>query len=229
MSYLFQSIRFALLAVFLISFSACQKSQEKNQQDSAGVAQQPQVKVDPREKINQTFTKQELVKLGENIYHTKGMQTCLQCHRGRGEGEGYAGAAKLQAPWTFRSFNALGGYDALKSNPKEFRDKMEVSLLYLLHGGALNWNEKFPKDHPEIVFDWSKTGKDKYDMMMWGVAQAEMKTKVKKVHEELTTAGKTLSDDEMQWLAAYAALEYIKTFEKTKKLADGKPAPKIWE
>ncbi len=221
-----------LVAVLLLSSLlglGCSKKEGGESSGSAPGQSAAEPKVDPRAQFGQMFTKAELVKLGENIYQTKGMQTCLQCHRAGGEGEGYAGAAKLRAPWTFRSFNALGGYEALAANPKEFRNKMEVALLYLLHGGALNWNANFAKDHPEIVYDWSKTGKDKYDMMMWGVAQAEMKAKVEKVHGELTASGKTLSEEDMSWLAALATLEYIKTFEKPGKLADGKPAPKIWE
>jgi cytochrome c553 len=218
----------AVIVFSLFSFG-CSKKEGSESASSSQSQKAAAPKVDPRAQFDQMFTKPELVKMGENIYQTKGMQTCLQCHRAGGEGEGFAGAAKLVAPNTFRSFNALGGYDALAKNPKEFREKFETSLLYLIHGGGLNFNQNFSKDHPEIVYDWSKTGKTQYDMMMWGVAQAEMKTKVKKVHEELTAAGKTLSESDMQWLAAYAALEYIKSFEKPGKLANGKPAPKIWE
>ncbi len=219
----------AVIIFSLLNFGCSKKEESSATSSSSSQPQAVTAQVDPRVQFDQMFTKPELVKLGETIYQTKGMQTCLQCHRGGGEGEGYAGAAKLQAPWTFRSFNALGGYDQLKANPKEFRSRMETSLLYLLHGGALNWNSKFTKDHPEIIYDWSKTGKEKYDIMMWGVAQAEMKVKVNSVYEGLLATGKTLSESDMQWLAAYASLEYIKTFEKPNKLADGKPAPKIWE
>lgn len=218
----------AVVILSLLNFG-CSKKEGSQSASSSAQPQQAVAKVDPRAQFDQMFTKPELVKLGENIYQTKGMQTCLQCHRSGGEGEGFAGAAKLIAPNTFRSFNALGGYDALAKNPKEFREKLETSLLYLIHGGGLNFNKNFTQDHPEIIYDWSKTGKTQYDMMMWGVAQAEMKVKVKKVHEELSASGKNLSDEDMQWLAAYATLEYIKAFEKPGKLAEGKPAPKIWE
>jgi hypothetical protein len=124
----------AVIVVSLFGFG-CSKKEGSQSASSSAQPQQAVAKVDPRAQFGQMFTKPELVKLGENIYQTKGMQTCLQCHRSGGEGEGFAGAAHLVAPNTFRSFNALGGYDALAKNPKEFREKLETSLLYLIHFG----------------------------------------------------------------------------------------------
>ncbi len=224
MSFLFKTRYLLALAIFFVVLGGCKKSEP-----SVSTSEPAAAKVDFVEKAYATFPKEELVSIGEKIYHTKGMQTCLQCHRAGGEGEGYAGAASLQKPWTWRSFNALGGYDELARNPAEFRKKMSVALTYLIHEGGLNWNKNFALKHPDVVYDWSKTGKDKYDMMMWGVAQSEMKVKVKKVHEELAASGKTLSDEEMSWVAAVAAFEYVKKFEKAGKGKDGKPAAKIWE
>ena len=163
------------------------------------------------------FSAEELMQLGEKIYQTPGQQTCLKCHRAKGEGKGWAGAAVLQEPHTWISFKTLGGYEALEADPEGFRNDMETILRYLVAQGGIKWNLNFKKQHADLYkkMDWKKAkGKRQYDIMMWGLAQPEMKKRVKAIHKELTAAGKKLTSEEMDALALETVIEYIRGFEK---------------
>ncbi len=183
----------------------------------------------PREQVLAKFSKEEMVEIGKNIYQTPGAQTCQKCHRGNGEGEGWAGAAVLKQPHTWNAFLGLGGYEALAQDPAAFRKKMEAILENLITTGAIKYNLEFSAAHPELALDWDKTIKKagQFDMMMWGVAQPEMKKKVKEVYETLVkTKHPDVTEAEMAILAPHATLEYVKTFEEPNQEDTSKP--KIW-
>lgn len=183
----------------------------------------------PREQVIAKFSKEETIEIGKNIYQTPGAQTCQKCHRENGEGEGWAGAAVLKQPHTWNSFAGLGGYEALAQDPAALRKKMEDILVNLITTGAIKYNMEFAGAHPELALDWDKTIKKagQFDMMMWGVAQPEMKKKVKEVYETLVKPKHPdVTEAEMALLAPYAALQYVKTFEEPN--AEDPSKPKIW-
>ena len=176
------------------------------------------------ENVSSIMTHDELVETGEKIFQTPGQQTCLKCHREEGQGEGWAGAADLRKPYTWNSFRALGGYDALEEDREGFLKNLHTVLYYLIQNGGVRWNTQFKSAHPEIEMDWSLTnGKTQYDMMMWGTAQKEMKVKIAEVQAELVAAGKPIDDELMKDLAVYAVFEYVKQFEEENEDDDTMP------
>lgn len=176
------------------------------------------------ENISGMFTTEELVSIGEQIYQTPGQQTCLKCHREEGQGEGWAGAADLRKPYTWNSFKALGGYDALEEDRETFLANLHKVLFYLIQNGGVIWNTKFKTVHPDVEMDWSLTnGKSQYDMMMWGTVQKEMKDKIAVVQQELVDSGKEIDDELMKDLAVYAVFEYVKQFEEENEDEDDMP------
>jgi len=180
--------------------------------------------------IIQKLTPTDIQKIGSDVYNTPGAQTCLKCHLGGGLGGGWAGAQDLRKPYTWASFNILGGYDALKADTVKFRKDMWTVLEYLFINSGLKWNMGFSKDHPEVQVDWSKNpkGVPQYDMMMWGIYQPEMKAKIKLIQAGLKTdMSLDINDEDMKLLAAYSVFEYIKTFEEAKVNEDGSVEPKI--
>lgn len=179
------------------------------------------------ENIASAFTHDELVAIGEQIYQTPGQQTCQKCHREEGQGEGWAGAKDLRKPYTWNSFNALGGYDALEEDSEAFLKNLHTVLYYLIEHGGVVWNTKFKSEHPEVEMDWSLTnGKTQYDMMMWGTVQKEMKEKIAIVKQELVDSGKEIDDELMRQLAVVAVFEYVKTFEEENE--ENEDAPLIF-
>lgn len=183
-----------------------------------------------RAEVLAKFTPEEIVKFGEDIYQTPGQQTCQKCHMGNGQGEGWAGAADLRKPYKWNSFNGLGGYERLASDPEKMRAEMRTVLEYLIDQGGLKFNLQFKKAHPDVVIDWTKSvtpNKREYDMMMWGIVQTDHKIKIKKIQTDLKGKGVVLTDAEMRDLAICAVIEYVKTFEEPNKLPDGTEAPKI--
>lgn len=166
---------------------------------------------------------EELVKMGEALFHTEGTNTCVYCHGKGGHGGNQAGAADLRHPKTWRSYQALGGDEAYQTNKTEFIQKMETSLHYLISEGATTWNLRFDKKHKDIVYDWSKVTvpdkADKYNNMMKGVTSGPMKNQVKNVVQEKLNLTKA---SEAQDVAAVAAFEYVKTLDEDGVFADAK-------
>jgi hypothetical protein len=157
---------------------------------------------------------EKLVELGEFVFNTEGANTCLKCHGKGGHGGDQAGAADLRHPRTWRSYQALGGDEALAADKDAFITKLETSLHYLINKGATTWNQRFLKTHKDVVYDWSKVeNADKYDSMMKGVTTGPMKKRLKELEEKLGDAGKNLKTSDLADVAAVAAFEYVKTLD----------------
>ena len=163
------------------------------------------------------FAKEQLLKLGKEVFHTEGENTCLQCHGEGGTGGTQAGAADLRHPRTWRVYQALGGDTAFNANKEKFRQDMETVLHDLIRNGAPQWNLRFPSTHKEIKLDWSKVTipdkADKYNQMMKGITSEPMEKKVKEVGEELKKGGKQLNASQMKDVAAVSDFEYVKTLD----------------
>jgi len=158
--------------------------------------------------------KEKLVELGDFVFNTEGANTCLKCHGKGGHGGDQEGAADLRHPRTWRSYQALGGDEALAADKEGLIQKMETSLHFLIHNGATTWNQRFSKQHSDIVYDWSKVEKaDKYNSMMKGVTTGPMKKRLKELKEKLGDAGKDLQPKDLADVAAVAAFEYVKTLD----------------
>jgi hypothetical protein len=157
---------------------------------------------------------EKLVELGEFVFNTEGANTCLKCHGKGGHGGDQAGAADLRHPRTWRSYQALGGDEALAADKDAFIKKLETSLHYLINKGATTWNQRFLKTHKDVVYDWSKVeNADKYDSMMKGVTTGPMKQRLKELQEKLGDSGKNLKTSDLADVAAVAAFEYVKTLD----------------
>ncbi len=160
-----------------------------------------------------------LLKLGEEIYNTEGANTCLKCHGKGGTGGDQAGAADLRHPRTWVSYQALGGDAAFEANKDEFLKNLEIALHYLINKGGTTWNQRFPKAHKDVTYNWdgvkNADGKDvdKYDSMMKGVTTGPMKKQVKTLKGKLGDAGKKLKSKQLAEVAAVAAYEYVKSFD----------------
>ena len=163
------------------------------------------------------FAKEQLLKLGKEVFHTEGENTCLQCHGEGGTGGTQAGAADLRHPRTWRVYQALGGDTAFNANKEKFRQDMETVLHDLIRNGAPQWNLRFPSTHKEIKLDWGKVAipdkADKYNQMMKGITSEPMEKKVKEVGEQLKKDGKQLTPAQMRDLAAVSDFEYVKTLD----------------
>ena len=163
------------------------------------------------------FAKEQLLKLGKEVFHTEGENTCLQCHGEGGTGGTQAGAADLRHPRTWRVYQALGGDTAFNANKEKFRQDMETVLHDLIRNGAPQWNLRFPSTHKEIKLDWGKVTipdkADKYNQMMKGITSEPMEKKVKEVGEQLKKDGKQLTAAQMRDLAAVSDFEYVKTLD----------------
>jgi len=157
---------------------------------------------------------EQLVELGEFVFNTEGANTCLKCHGKGGTGGDQAGAADLRHPRTWRSYQALGGDEAFTADKEAFLKKMDTALHFLINKGATTWNQRFAKTHKDVVYDWSKVEKaDKYDSMMKGVTTGPMKNRVKDLQEKLGDAGKSLKFNDLAEVAAFVALEYVKSLD----------------
>jgi hypothetical protein len=160
------------------------------------------------------LSQEQLVEIGDYIYNTDGANTCLKCHGKGGTGGDQAGAADLRHPKTWRSYQALGGDEALAADKEAFIKKMETALHYLINKGATTWNMRFSKTHKDVAYDWSKVeNADKYDSMMKGVTTGPMKKRVKDIKDKLGDAGKKLKPNDLADVAAVAAFEYVKTLD----------------
>ena len=163
------------------------------------------------------FAKEQLLKLGKEVFHTEGENTCLQCHGEGGTGGTQAGAADLRHPRTWRVYQALGGDTAFNANKEKFRQDMETVLHDLIRNGAPQWNLRFPSTHKEIKLDWGKVTipdkADKYNQMMKGITSDPMDKKVKEIREQLEKEGKKLDLKQMRDLAAVSDFEYVKTLD----------------
>ena len=163
------------------------------------------------------FPKDQLLKIGKEVFHTEGENTCLQCHGEGGTGGTQAGAADLRHPRTWRVYQALGGDTAFNANKEKFRQDMETVLHDLIRNGAPQWNLRFPSTHKEIKLDWGKVTipdkADKYNQMMKGITSEPMEKKVKEVGEQLKKDGKQLTAAQMRDLAAVSDFEYVKTLD----------------
>ena len=161
--------------------------------------------------------KAQLLKIGKEVYHTEGENTCLQCHGEGGTGGTQAGAADLRHPKTWRVYQALGGDEVFNANKDKFRQDMEAVLHDLIRNGAPQWNTQFPNKHKEIKLDWSKVTipdkADKYNQMMKGITSEPMEKKVKEVGEELKKGGKQLTPAQMRDVAAVSDFEYVKSLD----------------
>ncbi|ETW97632.1 hypothetical protein [Candidatus Entotheonella palauensis] len=162
---------------------------------------------------------EKLAEFGEFLYNTEGANTCLKCHGKGGVGGDQAGAANLQKPKTWVSYQALGGDEALAANKEEFLAKMEAALHFLINKGGTTWNQRFEKTHKGIAYEWAGVknadGKevDKYDSMMKGVTTGPMKKKLRELKKQLEADGKKLKSKEVAEVAAVAAFEYVKSFD----------------
>ena len=163
------------------------------------------------------FPQEQLLKVGKEVFHTEGENTCLQCHGEGGTGGTQAGAADLRHPKTWRVYQALGGDEAFNANKDKFRQDMETVLHDLIRNGAPQWNLKFPSVHKEIKLDWAKVTipdkADKYNQMMKGITSEPMEKKVKEVGEQLKKEGKQLTAAQMRDVAAVSDFEYVKTLD----------------
>jgi hypothetical protein len=159
--------------------------------------------------------KEQLLKIGEEIYNTDGANTCLKCHGPGGHGGDQAGAADLRHPRTWRVYQAMGGDEAFNANKEKFVKDMETVLHELISNGATVWNTKYLKVHKEL--DWTKVSipdkADKYNSMMKGLTTDPMLKKVKEVTEQLAKDGKKLDAKQSKELAAVADFHYVKTFD----------------
>jgi cytochrome c553 len=157
--------------------------------------------------------KDDLLKMGEALYHTEGTNTCVYCHGKGGHGGNQAGAADLRHPKTWRAYQALGGDAAFNGNKEKFMKDMEESLLFLIRQGGPVWNLQFEKKHPAIKYDWSKVTvpdkADKYNSMMKGITSGPMANQIKDVVGEKLK----LKGAEAQDVAAVAAFTYVKTLD----------------
>lgn len=163
---------------------------------------------------------EKLLEYGEMIYNTEGSNTCLKCHGKGGVGGDQAGAANLQKPKTWVSYQALGGDDALAANKEEFLMKMETALHFLINKGGTTWNQRFKKSHKGIEYSWdgvkNADGKEvnKYDSMMKGVTTGPMKKRLKALKKDLeASGGKKLKNKQVAEVATVAAYEYVKSFD----------------
>ena len=163
------------------------------------------------------LAKEQLLKIGEEVYNTDGENTCLQCHGKGGTGGTQAGAADLRHPRTWRVYQYMGGDDAFKANKDKFLKDMETILHDLIRKGATEWNLRFPSTHKDITMDWSKVSipdtADKYNQMMKGITSEPMKKKIKEIQEQLEKEGKKLNPQQMRDVAAFSDFEYVKTFD----------------
>jgi len=161
--------------------------------------------------------KEQLLKIGEEIYNTDGANTCLKCHGPGGTGGDQAGAADLRHPKTWRVYQALGGDAAFTANKEKFLKDVDTVIHDLIRNGAPAWNLKFPKAHPDIKLDWSKVSipdkADKYNAMMKGITSDPMVKKVKEIGEQLGKEGKKLDTNQLRDLAAVSDFLYVKTFD----------------
>ena len=157
----------------------------------------------------------KLVELGDFFYNTKGANTCLKCHGKGGHGGDQAGAADLRHPRTWRSYQALGGDDALAANKEQFLKNMEAALHFLINKGAAIWNRRFSKSHKDIAYDWSKVEPktNKYDSMMKGVTTGPMKKRAKELQKKLAKIGVKVKPKEVRDIATVASFSYVKTFD----------------
>lgn len=168
------------------------------------------------------LSQEQLTELGDYIYNTEGSNTCLKCHGKTGNDGDQKGAANLQNPKTWVSYQALGGDEALAANKEEFLKKLETAVQFLINKGGTTWNQRFSKvkAHKGIEYQWTGVknvdGKevDKYDSMMKGVTAGPMKKRVKSLKEKLGEAGKKLKSKQLAEVAAAAAFEYVKTFDQ---------------
>ena len=163
------------------------------------------------------LTKEQLLKIGEEVYNTDGENTCLQCHGKGGTGGTQAGAADLRHPKTWRVYQAMGGDEAFKANKTKFLQDMDAVLHDLIRNGATQWNIKFPREHKEITMDWGKVTipdkADKYNQMMKGITSEPMAKKLKEIQERLDKEGKKLNPQQMRDVSAVSDFEYVKTFD----------------
>jgi len=163
------------------------------------------------------FAKEQLLKIGKEVFHTEGENTCLQCHGEGGTGGTQAGAADLRHPKTWRIYQSLGGDAAFKANKEKFLQDLETVLHDLIRNGATQWNLRFPKEHKEIALDWGKVTvpdtADKYNQMMKGITSEPMAKKLKELHEQLEKDGKKINPQQMRDVSAVADFEYVKTLD----------------
>jgi len=155
-----------------------------------------------QEEVTKGFSDQRLIEIGKELYHTPGPNTCHDCHGDTGEHGSRHEAANLTKPKTWRAYKALNGDWS----------KMDVSLTYLIQNSALKWNFHFAKDHPEIKYEWSKAGEDRYNSLMYGETQPAMLDGLAKLKDEIAAKDKIqLTDEQMRPLGAAAVLRYVKT------------------
>jgi cytochrome c553 len=163
------------------------------------------------------FAKEQLLKIGKDVFHTEGENTCLQCHGEGGTGGTQAGAADLRHPKTWRIYQSLGGDAAFNANKEKFRQDMETVLHDLIRNGATQWNLRFPKEHKEIALDWGKVSipdkADKYNQMMKGITSEPMAKKLKELQEQLEKDGKKINPQQMRDVSAVSDFEYVKTLD----------------
>jgi mono/diheme cytochrome c family protein len=159
------------------------------------------------------ISQEDLVALGNKLFHTEGTNTCVYCHGEGGHGGNQTGAADLRYPKTWRSYQALGGDEAMQKDREAFLNEMETALVYLIANGAPTWNRMFDRTHKNIKYDWSKVTvpdkADKYNNMMKGVTAGPMRKHVNELVKDQYKVGARDARD----LAAYAALQYVKTLD----------------
>lgn len=131
--------------------------------------------------------------------------TCRDCHGDAGEHGSRANAANLTKPSTWRSYKALGGDWNL----------MKPSLLFLIRNGGIKFNFNFKKEHPEIVYDWSKTGVERYDAQMLGLTQGVMQERLVGLQAKLKAEDNVdLPLDQAKEFGSLAVLEFVRSLKK---------------
>ena len=163
------------------------------------------------------LSKEQLLKIGDEIYNTEGENTCLKCHGKGGTGGDQAGAADLRHPRTWRVYQALGGDAAFNADKAKFVKDIDTVIHDLIRNGATQWNIKFPREHKEIALDWGKVSvpdkADKYNQMMKGITSEPMTKKLKDVQERLEKEGKKLTVAQMRDVSAVSDFMYVKTLD----------------
>lgn len=168
------------------------------------------------ERFNRTFTKAEMVAIGERVYNVEGTTTCVACHGPQGQGGYVSSAPKLNDSTKFEVYDALGGKKAFKKDPAKFKRELETVHVYLLRMGSVNWNKFNKQAHPEVQLDWSKTNRPhgKLDPNMFGVTKIPTLYAVHDIREELNkNRNLKLSHGDMEDLAAYSVYQYMKTLD----------------
>jgi len=147
------------------------------------------------------LTEADFVTYGQQIFLTKGGNTCNDCHGADGKKGRLAQAADLTQPQTWRATRALSGDKA----------KVSEALSYLISNGGTKFNENYAKDHPDAGWDWAKADATAYDIQMFGVTQDATKAEIKKIRKTLKKKGVSMDKSALVAFGTKAVLAYLDT------------------